>query len=528
MSNFSSISKALAAAVVAVAATAAAGVWSGMEGEYGPAGLAIAGVCAAALANRWLTRSRASIDKAIKAFGEAADGKLGAWVQNIRGHGCDGIMPRSVDRVLDQIDAFSKETNAAMEEKTRMLAGFESRVLKDAVNIAMAVNEGAIANARIVGGVREAVKQAQGMAAATEEMVVGIREISRNSGDAADLSVQAKGLTDDARQVVNTAMAEFAAIEDAVADAAKRVGALEDASKAIGEITSSIDSIASLTNLLALNATIEAARAGEAGKGFAVVAGEVKILANQTAKATEDITGRVANLRQEMAGIVATMNRGTAAIAKGRESMQSMDGRMGQVSRMVADATGRMTDLSGVLSQQAAAANQISGGVQAVASQAEENGRAIEASTDALLSVEKEMASLLAHLADRDIPDKVIMLAKSDHVMWKKRLIDMMVGKITLSAEELASEKGCRLGKWYYGPGSMPFREQPAYRDLERPHRDVHDNGIEAVRAFNSGQHEEALRRYALVEEASVKVLTCLDRLMVDRVTISHAGAGQF
>jgi methyl-accepting chemotaxis protein len=73
---------------------------------------------------------------------------------------------------------------------------------------------------------------------------------------------------------------------------------LSEAAERIGEIVQLINSIASQTNLLALNATIEAARAGEAGKGFAVVASEVKILSNQIAKATDDISAQIAGMQQ--------------------------------------------------------------------------------------------------------------------------------------------------------------------------------------------------------------------------------------
>jgi len=285
---------------------------------------------------------------------------------------------------LDQTEAFAKEANDAMKavaegryyrhiivkglrgefaqyavlvnQALDVMAGnaaklgeLNKRILESSVNISVTVNEGAMANARITSGIRMARDEAQGMAAATEEMVASVQEISLRSEEAANLSSEARTMTEDGQQSMNSAMSEFQAIESTVNDAAGRVAALARASEAIVDILSSIEEIAAQTNLLALNATIEAARAGDAGKGFAVVANEVKVLSNQTARATEDIGRRVSNLREEMEGISASMHRGTEAIAKGRHAMEEMGERMSGIGQLVRETTTRMEDVSSIL-----------------------------------------------------------------------------------------------------------------------------------------------------------------------------------
>jgi methyl-accepting chemotaxis protein len=118
----------------------------------------------------------------------------------------------------------------------------------------------------------EAAANVQTIASSAEELSASIGEISRQVNDAAEFSKQA---------------VESAKVTD------RTVQGLTDAAQKIGKVVELISDIASQTNLLALNATIEAARAGEAGKGFAVVASEVKSLANQTARATEDISAQI-------------------------------------------------------------------------------------------------------------------------------------------------------------------------------------------------------------------------------------------
>jgi methyl-accepting chemotaxis protein len=119
-------------------------------------------------------------------------------------------------------------------------------------------------------------KNIQNVATASEEMGASIKEIAKNAGEATKVAYHAVQVAENTNSTV---------------------GKLGEASAEIGQVIKVINSIAEQTNLLALNATIEAARAGEAGKGFAVVANEVKELAKQTGKATEDISGKIHSIQ---------------------------------------------------------------------------------------------------------------------------------------------------------------------------------------------------------------------------------------
>jgi methyl-accepting chemotaxis protein len=216
---------------------------------------------------------------------------------------------------------------------------------------------------------------ASSMAAAVEEMTVGIESIARNAGEADALAHRSGELSRQGGEIVAAVVDEISQIAVSVGDSARTVAELGERSGQISAIVGVIGDIAAQTNLLALNAAIEAARAGDQGRGFAVVADEVRKLAERTANSTKEIAQMVAAIQQGTEGAVHGMEQGVVRVNEGVARAQRAGEAMGREAANQVLST--VAEISNAMREQSAASAEIAQQVTTIARMAEENGEAL-------------------------------------------------------------------------------------------------------------------------------------------------------
>jgi methyl-accepting chemotaxis protein len=360
---------------------------------------------------------------------------------------------------------------------------------------------------------REVTGGAQTIASAAEEMAASVKEIARNSENAAaDASTTDQTVTA-GRAAVGKVTGAIGNIVDVVEDTARSVDELSQASEQIGQILNVIEGIASQTNLLALNATIEAARAGESGRGFAVVASEVKHLATQTAGATEDIAQRISLLRGGMDQILDSIHSSKTAVDDSKCANADAAATMETIACQVASVSQNMQEISTILLQQNGAAAEVSRSIDRVANTATENEKRLHVMSDKLDGSTARIAAKASEWYQQNDPRSLCEMAKIDHVMFKKRVIDTIAGRAAWKASEVPDHHGCRLGKWYDAVTDQEIRGLPAFASLVTPHDRVHAAGHAALVAHEAGDQPGAIRALDELNDASNDVLKLLARL---------------
>lgn len=218
---------------------------------------------------------------------------------------------RTIEQMVDSFRQESSEVTVALENATQKMS-------TSSVTMSSIANDTNKLSEEVSQSAQNAGSNVNNVSAATEELTASIQEISKQLSATNQMALEAKGISE------NTVT---------------KMKVLENSASEVGSVIEIISDIAEQTNLLALNATIEAARAGDAGKGFAVVANEVKNLASETAKATEQVREQIDRIQSDTTEAVAFIQ---------------------QISDSIENLTGSMTAIAAAMEEQTSATQEIS------------------------------------------------------------------------------------------------------------------------------------------------------------------------
>ncbi len=248
-------------------------------------------------------------------------------------------------------------TWSVITKQVRMADDFESNIGAVVGSVSAASTEMQSTAESMAATAEETNNQASAVAAASKQLTASVNEISQQVSRSSEIS--------------NNAVIEAERSNEMIQ------GLAEAASK-IGQVVGLITDIASQTNLLALNATIEAARAGEAGKGFAVVASEVKNLASQTAKATDEISEQISSIQSATSDSVKSIQGITSTINEISEIAVTISAAVEEQGAATREVTGNITGVTTASSETGEAATQVLSAASELSEQAEHLGAQVD------------------------------------------------------------------------------------------------------------------------------------------------------
>ena len=405
--------------------------------------------------------------------------------------------------VQDSPSATQPAWRDAIQGLRRAVDDFRDRVYRETRKWHAETDQLADASSSLFAAADRIGQVAQESAACVDEVTHSAREVNQVVHNVAK---QVDSVSEIASQATRTTRNGMESVETASGN----ISSLRDSIQQVGNLVDAIESIAKKTDLLALNAAIEAANAGEAGQGFAVVADEVRSLADQTSKATEEVSRIVHDLQSQSEESVS--------------SMGTVHERMEEVLARIEETDGTANKIAAAAEELAATMDETTDKVERITQGMEKVNDHVSETEEVALDVGQRAFQLRWELDQFQVsgqsggvvlPNQAVDFrqAKIDHFAWKARLRGLLNGHQSLDESEAVSHEHCRLGKWIYARGMQDFGHLPAMQELERVHKELHGTIREVIELNNREGPHKAQASYERFEELSGEVVRLLDQL---------------